>query len=192
MGLKVVTPPGSEPLTLAEAKLHARTHDADDSLTTRLIVAARKHVEVFLQRALISQTLEWTLDYGFGCRVLELPRPPLLSVTHIKYVDDAGALQTLDPSKYGVFGVGQEEPGRVAPVYDEIWPTVRCQLEAVQIRFVAGYADAASVPEDIKAALLLLIGHFYAHREENHDFQLHELPLGVLRLLTPHRVTRFG
>ena len=191
MTLKIVTPPGEEPLTLTEAKLHARAHDADDPKTTRLIAAARKHTESFLQRALCTQTWDWFLDYGFGRCVLELPMPPIQSVTHIKYVDDAGVLQTLDPSKYLVLGLGHEEGSRVAPAYDEIWPVVRCLPEAVQIRFVTGYGAASAVPEDIKEAMLLIIGHLYAHREENHDFQLHEMPLGALRLLSPYRITRF-
>ena len=59
---------------------------------------------------------------------------------------------------------------------------MRCLPEAVQIRFVAGYGAAAAVPEDIKEAMLLIIGHLYAHREENHDFELYEMPLGALRL----------
>ena len=80
---------------------------------------------------------------------------------------------------------------RVAPAYDEIWPVVRCLPEAVQIRFVAGYGAAAAVPEDIKEAMLLIIGHLYAHREENHDFELYEMPLGALRPLSPYRITRF-
>jgi uncharacterized phiE125 gp8 family phage protein len=190
--LKLVTAPTEEPIALSEAKLHARTHDADDTLVTRLIAASRKHVETFLQRALCTQTWDWFIDYYFPEHVLELPRPPLQSVTHIKYVDDAGVLQTLDPSKYAVCGAGHEEAARVLPVYNEYWPTdVRCQPEAVQIRLVAGFGAAAAVPEDIKAALLLIVGHLYAHREENHDFQLHELPLGAVRLLAPYRVTRF-
>ena len=67
---------GEEPLTLAEAK-PTRAHDADDPKTTRLIAAARKHTESFLQRALCTQTWDWFLDYGFGRCVLELPMPPI-------------------------------------------------------------------------------------------------------------------
>ena len=192
MTLKLVTVPSEEPVTLAEAKLHARTHDADDTLVTRLIAAARKHVETFLQRALVTQTWDWFLDYGFGGYVLEIPRPPLQSVTSIKYLDDPGVLQTLDASKYSVFGIGHEEAGRVSPAYDQVWPTVLCQPEAVQIRFVAGYGAAAAVPEDVKAAMFLIIGHLYKNREENQDFELYEMPLGALRLLSNYRITRFG
>ena len=98
-------------------------------------------------------------------------------------------LQTLDPSKYLVLGLPRR--ARASPAYDEIWPVVRCLPEAVQIRFVAGYGAAAAVPEDIKEAMLLIIGHLYAHREENHDFELYEMPPGALRLLSPYRITRF-
>ena len=42
MSVVVVTPPDTEPLTLAEAKLHLRVTDtADDDLITDCIAAAR-------------------------------------------------------------------------------------------------------------------------------------------------------
>jgi hypothetical protein len=46
------------------------------------------------------------------------------------------------------------------------------------------------VPSDIKAAMLLTIGHLYANRESVTigSTQGHELPLGVKHLLQPYRV----
>lgn len=44
--LKLITAPAAEPITLAEAKLHARADtSAYDSLITALIVAAREECE---------------------------------------------------------------------------------------------------------------------------------------------------
>lgn len=60
MRLKLITPPSVEPVTLAEAKLHARIEiDDDDTLVTSLIIAARRYCETVLRSALITQT--WTL-----------------------------------------------------------------------------------------------------------------------------------
>lgn len=47
------------------------------------------------------------------------------------------------------------------------------------------------VPEELIAALKLILAHFYEHREENADFEIFEIPLGAERLMMPYRVTRF-
>ena len=53
MGLKLVSPPEVEPLTLAEAKAHLRLDtDADDAYVSALITAARERIELFLRLAL--------------------------------------------------------------------------------------------------------------------------------------------
>jgi uncharacterized phiE125 gp8 family phage protein len=39
-------------------------------------------------------------------------------------------------------------------------------LNAVQIRFVAGYGDPANVPDEIKQAILMMVADLYEHRGE--------------------------
>ena len=84
MALVLNTAPAVEPLTLDQAKEHLRVTDgADDAKISRLISAARRHVEGFLGRRLINQT--WDLncfDWPAG-DVFHLPYPPLSSVTSI-------------------------------------------------------------------------------------------------------------
>ena len=63
MGLKLATHPEVEPVTLAEAKAHLRLDtDADDAYVSALISAARERVELFLRRALITQSFVGRLD----------------------------------------------------------------------------------------------------------------------------------
>ena len=63
MGLKLVSPPVFEPITLAEAKTHLRLDTCtDDAYVSALIIAARERVELFLRRALITQAFEYTID----------------------------------------------------------------------------------------------------------------------------------
>lgn len=59
---KLIAAPGAEPVTLAEAKLHARVETAaDDTLISAMISAAREEAEHILGRALITQTWEMVL-----------------------------------------------------------------------------------------------------------------------------------
>lgn len=160
MSLKVIAPPTAEPLALADAKLHLRVDGTDeDALITSLIVAARQGAEHLTGRALMAQTLELALD-GFA-NVIKLPRPPLVSVASITYVDLAGTLQALATDQYTVDD--HSEPARIVPAYGLCWPSARCQPNAVLVRYQAGYT---AVPEAIKSWMLLRIGTLYEQRQE--------------------------
>lgn len=54
-----------------------------------------------------------------------------------------------------------------------------------------GQTYIGEVPDEAVAAMLLIVGHLYEHREENADFELFEMPLGAERLLAPLRTVRF-
>ncbi len=175
MTLRVVTAPAAEPLTLAEAKLHLRVdHTLDDDLITALITVAREYAENYTRRAFIQQTLEYTTHCFPAGGVFELPRPPLQSVTSIKYIDVDGVLQTVDAADYQVDTY--REPGLVKPAYLESWPiVVRSDFNAVQIRYVAGYSPsgspasdldyAANVPTALKHWMKVRIANMYEFRE---------------------------
>jgi uncharacterized phiE125 gp8 family phage protein len=92
-----------------------------------------------------------------------VPRPPLISVSSITYVDGNGTTQTLSAAAYKVDT--DSEPGRITPAYGYCWPTTRAEINAIAITYVAGYATRAAVPASIKQAMLLLIGHWYENRE---------------------------
>lgn len=189
-GLAVVTPPAEEPLTLAEAKAHLRVDGSDqDPLIAALIGVAREHAEAITRRALVTQTLRLTLDCFAGWDI-ELPRAPLRSVTSIQYVDTDGATQTLSSAIYRVDAAA--EPGRITPAFGEVWPATRAVTGAVIITFVAGFGAAAAVPQTIKQAMLLAIGHWYEHAEEVITGTIvASTPMGFDALLWPNRVFGF-
>ena len=61
--LKLVTPPATEPVTLAELKAWAKIDtDADDALITSLLAAARQAAEDYTRRSFITQSWRLTLD----------------------------------------------------------------------------------------------------------------------------------
>jgi uncharacterized phiE125 gp8 family phage protein len=167
VGLKLVTPPEVEPVTLEEAKAHLRLDsDADDAYVSALITAARERVELFLRRALITQTFECTLDGFPASPVIDLPRPPLQSVESIKYIDTAGKVQTLAPGDY-VADASSNEIGRVALAWNRFWPVTRCSINSVVIQFTAGYGDASEdVPQAIRQGILIEVSNLYENRED--------------------------
>lgn len=188
MGYSVIqtTPPASEPVTLTEVKAQARIDlDADDTLLTSYIKAVRQLIETETGRQLLTATWVYRA-WGFEhCCYVELPKPPLLTVTSIAYVDSDGVTQTWAASNYRV----STAKGRVYLASGVSWPSVRSQFDALQITYTAGYgATAASVPEPLRIAALLWIAHLYEHRETVNDKQLYEVPLASERFLWPYRL----
>ena len=155
--------PTSEPVTLTEAKAHCRIDTtADDTLVSSLITAARLWCESRLGQQIMPATYRCKID-AFTSHVVELPYPPLTAVSSITYVDSSGSTQTLSSAMYTTDT--DSKPGRVFSVYAETWPTTRDQLQAITITYTAGYASESVVPQPIKQAILLLVGHWYENRE---------------------------
>jgi uncharacterized phiE125 gp8 family phage protein len=173
--------------SLAEAKAHLRLDtSADDAYVSTLISAARERVDLFLRRALITQTLEYTID-GFPSGEIDLPRPPLQSIEWIKYVDTAGILQTLPAQDY-VSDVSSNEIARVALAWNRYWPITRSSINAAVIRFIAGYGDdAEDVPQAIRHGILIEIANLYENREDAVVGQAVNLMRVSERLLWPYR-----
>ncbi len=164
MGLKLITAPATEPISLTEAKAQLREKTIDnDAEITSLIPRARQYAEDFTHRALITQTWELTLDV-FPVWAICIPKAPLSSVTSIQYIDADGNTQTLASSKYIVDT--KSEPGRITPAYGESWPATRDQVNAVMITFIAGYGDSTSVPKPIAEAIELQVEILYDRPDE--------------------------
>ena len=191
-GLVVVTAPADEPVAIGDARAFCRIDASDeDGLLAGLVKDARERCERVTGRALITQSLRLTLDHwpghhfaglrglppGFGWaegqpwgwgdgsrgHAIELPRPPLSSVTSLQYVDMTGVLQTLDPSLYQVDADG--EPGRIVPAYGKCWPAARHQLNAITVVYQAGYgADPATIPCELTQRLLNFVAYCYENR----------------------------
>lgn len=164
MPISLVAPPTEEPVTLVEAKAHLKVEISnDDDLIGELISAIRIECENELRRSLMTQTLELVLD-AFE-PVLFLRLPPVQSVSSVKYLDASGAQQTLDTSLYVVDT--DSEPARVVPAVGKAWPaTQRNAINAIRVRFVAGYANAAAVPASIKLWIKLRLTAAYENRSQ--------------------------
>lgn len=181
--LNLVTAPTSEPVTLTEAKAQCRVDETeDDALIAALIASARGWAENFKASALITQTWELRVGAfpvsgsGSPWGRIAIPMPPLQSVTSVKYIDQAGVLQTWSATEYDVHGAYTPAAG-VAPVgpdpaaawiepkYGLVYPITRSETDAVRITFVAGFGDQTQVPQRYKQAILMRVGQLYAQRE---------------------------
>ena len=164
MGRPVLyTAPTSEPITVEEAKEHLNVRGTTKNLYVQgLVKTSRSNVERFLQRALITQT--WDLYLGCWEDCIELPYPPLQSVSEIKYKDIDGVEQTLTIADY-FHVVTAGTPGRLVRKYDVTLPEVEYgNPDAIKIRYVAGYGTAESVPEDIKHGMKLVLTDLFEHK----------------------------
>jgi uncharacterized phiE125 gp8 family phage protein len=117
--------------------------------------------------------------------------PPLISVSSINYVDANGVTPTLwAATKYIVDAPEGDhaQRGRITLAYGETWPVTRDIANAVTVQFIAGYGAAAAVPQGIKQAMLLMIGHWYEHRESvNVGNIVNEMPQSAMALLWGYR-----
>lgn len=191
MRLLLLTPPATEPVTLAEVKTRLRIDDAtDDAGVTRLIAAATKYAESITRRAFVTQKWALTLD-AFPCGSITLPLPPLQSVEEISYIDSAGATVVLPSTEYLVDKNGMI--GMIHRAYQKQWPTTREQPMAVTIKFTAGYGAAAAVPSDLASALMLLVAHWDQNREPVVVGTIvSSVPLSVESLLEPFVIRGFA
>jgi uncharacterized phiE125 gp8 family phage protein len=186
MGLELVTPPASEPVSLAEAKAHLRVdHDDEDAAILRLVRMARETAERITGRAFIAQ--EWKLwrEGRPSCeeRALELPKPPLIAVSAITAYDRSGTPITLSSDAYIVDSLSV--PGRIVFKDTTALPVSLREANAIAVSFDAGYgANASDVPSAIRSAMLNLVGFYYEQRGNAPA----QPPADILALLAPFRV----
>lgn len=134
-------------------------------------------------RAIGTQTWDLVLD-GFPDEGIRIPLPPLQSVTYLRYVSPDTGLETTLTVDTDYLVDTYSEPGWVMPGADG-WPATMDTINAVRIRFIAGYV---ATPPAIKQAVMLLAAHYYENRESVVlDAKPTVLPQAVDALLYPRR-----
>ena len=190
MSISVITPATSEPLTTAEVKSFLRVDSSDeDTLIGVLITAARSMAEAYTRRILMTTTIEEFYDVFPNYRnpedkdIIFLSRGPIQSVTSVKYVDGAGAEQTISSENYATDLVS--EPSRI--VSNNGWYATKDTVNAVIVRYVCGYSSSSDVPAPIRQAMLLMIAEMYEKRQDS----VKRLPTAAEYLMNPYRVWTF-
>ena len=100
------------------------------------------------------------------------------------YLDEDGNEQTLASDQYRVVTAG--EPGYLELADGCSWPSTQSVGGAVRIVFSAGYgATAASVPEGLRLAIMMLATHWYGTGRDVAvvGTTVNEVPMTVRRLL---------
>lgn len=167
--LRRITEPTTEPLTLAEVKLHLRIDGSDeDTLLNSLIATARRWWEDVTGRTLFTTEYEYSLTAWPGTDRILLPRAtPLQTLTSLVYYDTAGTATTWAATNY--LSDTYRTPGALVLTYGNSWPSTDLYpVEPIRVRYTAGMATSSpltTLPDGIKTALLLAIGDWYERRE---------------------------
>lgn len=183
----------------------------DDAMIAGWLAAAREHCENFTGLSLATKTLEIACDTfpiasEPGGVAIDLPGGPvreIVSITvpppEVEYTSDdvdsdtaadepIWADGTVNPDLYVLDSYRQ--PNQVKPV--TAWPAITAATNAVKVRYLAGYGvdsdGGTAIPATIRAAILLMLGHLYLHREAVAESGVVTMPLGIESLLRPKRV----
>ena len=181
--LRVATAPASEPVSVALARQHCRIDtDADDALLAMYISTARTMAEEYLSRALITQSLLWSMSEtapsgalapGWAPQLqvlplaftwlsmqrspIELPRSPVRSIDAVQQIAADGTMAPIAATDYdGLLG---SEPGRFR-LRRAVPPG-----GGLSVTFTAGYGDTPeTVPVPIRHAILFLTAWLFENR----------------------------
>lgn len=162
---KVSTAPTVEPVTATELKTFARIDTtSEDTLIEGFIKTARQAAEEWMGRALLEQTITMKMDFWPDTDYIELPRPPLLSVTGVYTLDEDDAATTYSSANY--FLITEAEPGRLVLKNNVTPPSNTSRYYGgYQVIYKAGYGTAATdVPQLIKDGIKIWATYMYEKR----------------------------
>ncbi|MFU0504122.1 head-tail connector protein [Pseudaminobacter sp. NGMCC 1.201702] len=183
--LSLVTAATTPVVTTVEAKRHMNVfHDDDDTLVDLYVTAATELIEGPNGIGIALRPQTWRLSLDYFPAEIRIPLGPVTGVTSVKYTDTTGAEQIVTGYRLDK----DAQPARLLPALGASWPTI-CDPGAVKVEFKCGYAE---VPFVLRAAVLLLAGHWYNNRETVDDTSLKKIPYGVDTILERYRVGRFG
>lgn len=172
----------SEPITYSTAKDFLRLNDdSEQTFVTTLIKVAREIIEGQTWRPVIEQ--EWVLSLDkseLNTLIRNINKAPVISVDSVTYYDTNNTLQTLSTSEWEADVNGNPARFRLKSV-----PECYDRMGALNINFTCGYT---TVPDDLKQAMLLIIGHLYENRQDVvTGTQVNEIPLASRYIMERYR-----
>ena len=214
-GLKTVTAWTTNVVSIADFKLFARIDSSDvteNALIESLVFLAQDMAESYTGTAITTQTLQLFLDrlpFYQDERLAEgvftapdlqsnpnyivLPKPNLISVTHVKHYNNDNTSVTFTSTNYYVDESSQQ--GRIVLKNGVSWPTASelRNANAYEVQYVAGYGNTASdVPKPLVQAIKMLALHLYENREIATGSNVNMIPNTVAMLFAPYKVQRLN
>lgn len=185
-----VVPDSLAPVTLAEAKAHLRIVDnADDDYIAALVEAAADKIERDTGHVCRTRNVSVVRDSFADAGQMRIPLNygPVNSIASVVYDADTGTEQTLAADQYRLRQFAALT--YIIPAYGVTWPTTESIIGAVRVTLNAGYATNDDVPDTLRHAALLLIGHWFENREAVAvGMTSTDTPLGYESLIRPHRL----
>lgn len=211
-GLKIDTAWTTSAVATSDQKSFMRVDFSDDdTLIAELVKASQNVIETYINRAITTQTLSLFLDrlpfyndvklqegvftapdLEYNSNYIVLPKPPVASVTHVKYYANDDTASTFSATNYYVDTISEQ--ARVVLKKGVSWPTVAetRNANAYEIKYIAGYGGASDVPEPITQAIKLLTTHLYENREAVTSLSVNAIPYTIGALLQPYKVQRLN
>jgi uncharacterized phiE125 gp8 family phage protein len=186
----LISEPAVEPLTLDDARAWLRLDtQAEDTLLTALIRAARHAVEQATRRALIAQDWRLRLDRWPPNGILPVPLAPVMSLLSVCVIGLDGVASEVPLAAFRL-----DESFGTRIVFNEPPPAPGRLHGGIEIDLRAGYgATSGAVPPPLLQAMRMLIAHWYEHRGDAlHEGSVAHLPAGVAALVVPYRRARLA
>lgn len=177
--------PAAEPVSVAEARAYLRVDNGDeDELIAALIVAAREQVEAATRRALIAQEWRLVLDEWPARGRVDVVPAPLASLDAARIFDADGTAQAIDLQHF----VPDRSRDQLAFLPWTLPKPGRARA-GIELDVTVGYGAAPDdVPEPLRQAMRLLLGHAYESRGVTGAASVRSF--GVAALLAPFRVLK--
>jgi len=184
------TAPAFDPVSTDEIKHNLRITTTDfDTLIGELIDYVIESVQANIGRQIARATYYAYLDGYPDGDEMEITLGPVATITSIKYyAPGSSELTEFSSSKYQLDNT--ELTARIR--FLESFQTDTEKMNAVVIEFTNGYADANSVPKNIKDALVLLVSERYLNPDNRMlNFGVSIRQSAAERLLRNYRVQRY-
>jgi len=182
---KITTQP-TEPITLEAVKAHLRLTGNDEAdHISNLITAAREYAQGVTGKLYGVQTVTAVCDSFPADDIIELPTAPIISLTSLIYKNSA--LMETNITADVIVDDFATKPTLVLKSTAN-WPSVGLyQVNPIKIIYKSGAIPSSK----IKAAMLLLIAHWFENREEvvTGTQQPYSVPFAAEALLQQERHT---
>ncbi len=161
---KGISPTAELPVTLEQAKAQLKldvSDDIDNELILEYIAAATDEAEQYIERDIRKHL--YMLELEKWHNDLVLPKPDVLAVNKIIYIDKNGNEQQLDADLYELVPVDKYYSKLVYKDYENLPALKDNSIRAVTIFFETGMNP---VPKSVGQAIKLIFTHSYENRSD--------------------------